>query len=99
MYKRILVPLDGSVQAEQALATAVGLASRSKAELRLLHALDFIALPPRNPAEPWWEGTARADAESYLQDLAIGIMTRHAIHVSIAVNEGGAIATILEDSK
>ena len=42
MYKRILVPVDGSRTAELALREAVRLASDQKAELRIIHVLEDI---------------------------------------------------------
>ncbi|WP_034298819.1 universal stress protein [Herbaspirillum sp. RV1423] len=41
MYKHILVPLDGSTTAEQAVHEACSLAQLCKAQVRLLHVLDM----------------------------------------------------------
>ncbi|HSV34344.1 MAG TPA: universal stress protein [Ramlibacter sp.] len=43
MFQRILVPVDGSGTANQALATAIDLASSFKARLRLIHVVDETA--------------------------------------------------------
>jgi len=40
MYKRILVPVDGSDTAARGLREAIGLAAEQKATLRLLHVID-----------------------------------------------------------
>jgi nucleotide-binding universal stress UspA family protein len=99
MYRRILVPLDGSKYAEQALPAAVGLARRTGAELRLLHALDFIAVPPLNPDDHWWQGTARSDAEAYLQDVAFKIVTAVKVNVTSLVVDATATSAILDQSR
>ncbi len=44
MYKRILVPLDGSATAERGLREAIGLARDVKARLHLLHVIDAFPL-------------------------------------------------------
>ena len=40
MYRRILVPIDGSPTSQQALKTAIGLAQAFKARLRIVHVAD-----------------------------------------------------------
>jgi hypothetical protein len=44
MYKRILVPIDGSATATRGLQEAIGLAADLKAELILLHVIDDFPL-------------------------------------------------------
>lgn len=44
MYKRILVPIDGSQTANRGMAEAIKLAKDQKAALRLLHVVDQAAL-------------------------------------------------------
>ncbi len=44
MYKRILVPLDGSETSERGLREAIALARDSKARLHLVHAIDSFPL-------------------------------------------------------
>ena len=46
MYKRILVPVDGSDTSNTALTTALQLARESGGSVRLLHALDELAYLP-----------------------------------------------------
>lgn len=48
MYKRILIPLDGSPLAEQALPHAVALAEHFHSELILLRVLIPLPSPPNN---------------------------------------------------
>src|SRR5688572_11906909 len=99
MYRRILIPLDGSKYAEKALPAAVGLARRTGAEVRLLHVLDFITLPPRNPDDDWWQGTARSDAEAYLQDVAFRIVSMAKVKVTAMVVEGTAMSAVIDQSQ
>ncbi len=43
MYKRILVPVDGSETSGKALAAAIGLAREGKGQIHLLHCVDDLA--------------------------------------------------------
>lgn len=43
MFKRILVPVDGSDASRHALATAIGMAREAGAQLRLIHVLEDVA--------------------------------------------------------
>ena len=55
MFKRILVAVDGSDTAEQALLEAINLAKEHQAQLRIVHAVDIVNLNLAtefpNPAE------------------------------------------------
>ena len=42
MFKRILVAVDGSHTAEQALQEAIKLAKELQAQLRIVHAVDIV---------------------------------------------------------
>ncbi|WP_048439056.1 universal stress protein [Caenimonas sp. SL110] len=44
MYKRILVPIDGSTTADGGLREAIGLAAAMKAQLVLLHVIDDFSM-------------------------------------------------------
>lgn len=44
MFKRILVPIDNSKAAKLALAKAIEFCQEHKAKLRIVHAIDYIAL-------------------------------------------------------
>jgi nucleotide-binding universal stress UspA family protein len=89
MYKRILIPLDGSALAEQALPHAITQAGHFEAELILLRVLGPL---PRSPllGEP-----ARERAQTSLNTLACEYLERfvariqeHDIRVRTATVEG-----------
>jgi nucleotide-binding universal stress UspA family protein len=52
MYRRILVPVDGSATSKVGLRHALGLAKDQKARLRVLHVLDDMALVPMMDGYP-----------------------------------------------
>lgn len=86
MFSRILLPLDGSAMAEQALPYAIAQAERFRAELVLLQAVEPIldtrnlaALDDARPLRMEW-------ARDYLESVATGIRER-GIRVKIVVTE------------
>lgn len=100
MYRRILVPLDGSATGEQALPLATGLAHRTGAELRLVHALDFGGRLPRDPNDPDdWRGCTQGDADRYLQGIADELKVNPNTRVSVSVRDGAAATAILDDAE
>ena len=78
MYKTILVPLDGSLTAEQALPHAVNLAERFQSKLILLKVLvplsSTINLPPMAVSRA--EEATRDIAKDYLDRIAAGIQDK-----------------------
>jgi nucleotide-binding universal stress UspA family protein len=91
VFKRILVPLDGSMQAEQALPYAVTLARKLSAKVILMSALA--------PAERWAEGGASRPEEeaeekaarNYLQSVS---RLADNVHADVRVLWGPAAASI-----
>jgi nucleotide-binding universal stress UspA family protein len=78
MHKCVLLPLDGSVMAEQALPYAVAQAERFRSELVLLRAigpsLDGMAL---SPLELGWVPEQTGEwARDYLESIATQVRTR-----------------------
>ena len=75
MYKKILVPMDGSPLAERALIPALALAKETDGELSLLHALvtddilipDYMGMPVLQP--DYWIEERRGQAVAYLANL------------------------------
>lgn len=90
MYKRILLPLDGSAMAEQALPYAIAQAERFGAELILLRVVELIApmdaLVPREAARRAEERT-KAWTQEYLERVAVGVQER-GIPVQMVTVEG-----------
>ena len=89
MYKRILLPLDGSALAEQALPHAVTHADHFRAELILLRVL--VPLPRDPTAIPSvWQKADEASTRSaceYLERLAADVQERD-IRVKLATTVG-----------
>ena len=56
MFKKILVPLDGSEHSSRALETAAQIAKKFQAQLTLLHVYSFVA--PLTMAEPFNQTTS-----------------------------------------
>jgi len=90
MYKRILLPLDGSALAEQALPYAVAQAERFGAELILLKVLEPLLSKshgsPQAAIEQAEELTS-ALAREYLERVAVGAQ-EHGIPVRVVTIEG-----------
>lgn len=89
MYERILVPLDGSPEAEVALPMARSLASRLHAELILLRVDEPI---PNLPTERYPEAIATA-AREYLARTAEPMILRR-LKVRTIVEYGDAAEVI-----
>lgn len=68
MFKRILVPLDGSPLAETALAPATALALRFDAELLLVRTILVHAFPGVDPGPAQLE--AMREANAYLEQVS-----------------------------
>ncbi|HEX9067190.1 MAG TPA: universal stress protein [Ktedonobacterales bacterium] len=103
MWKRILVPLDGSKQAELGLAMAARLARKAGSELLLLR---IISVPPF-PFAPYGEPAqitlalieaARDEAESYLRNVSESMLVK-GITVRIMTLEGHVSSDILDTAR
>ena len=105
MFQRILVPLDGSTRAEQALPVAARLARASNGTLLLLRAFSVPVVVPSYPAMSTTMAQTTADitieenaAREYLQGL-IGKGSLEGIHTEVAVEVGQAAASILSTTE
>ena len=78
MHKRVLLPLDGSVMAEQALPYAIAQAERFRSELILLRAVWSSANGNGlSPVELGWIQEEMAGwARDYLESIATQVRTR-----------------------
>jgi nucleotide-binding universal stress UspA family protein len=101
---RILVPLDGSARAEQALPQAVALAKATGAELMLLQVIQL--LDDRNEELLFKDATEsqaafsewQLNAESYLQQLAQSIQAEGVTCLCNA-KRGDVVPTIIETAE
>lgn len=86
MYERILLPLDGSEMAEQAVPFAVAQAERFRAELMLLRTVEPMRYPQAWSVLDDAMGQRIEWARDYLESVATGIRER-GIQVKIVVTE------------
>ena len=99
MFQTLLVPLDGSAFAEQALPLAMSIACRSNAEIDLVRAHDLYAF--EDPACAWLPFDPVEDAEFrqhervYLDGVAARLASEHPIRTNCAVMDGLAVDAIL----
>jgi nucleotide-binding universal stress UspA family protein len=96
MYRRILIPLDGSTLAEQALPHAIAQAERFQAELVLLRVL--VPLPrshgPPERAVKQAEYSTGSMAMEYLEHMAEAARER-GVQVQVVTAEGSPHLEIL----
>lgn len=95
---RIIVPLDGSVLAEQILPEVAALALRLNSTVSLLHVLTPVTYSQKEimqPGLPWWD-TDIAIADAYLARAA-SYLTEEGITVSKDVVLSDDIATAILD--
>lgn len=92
MYRTILIPLDGSPFAEQALPLAIALARQTRAALRLVHVRGPDAAPPPDSAT---RDSATRDSDSpdepYPRPLARLITAEAGIAAEAVILEGTAV--------
>jgi len=95
MYRTILVPLDGSEFAEQALPLATLLAGREGAELHLAHVIRPIPdVDFKTPQDDLaWRERARDGADRYLRSLADQAREK-GVSTLTAVLEGPVVETL-----
>jgi len=102
LFKRVLVPLDGSPFAEEILPHARALANVDGGELHLLRIVDTLPVPESMPFHERFRLDARSvanehdAAQSYLQELATRLAPA-AVHAHVAEAEQPARA-ILEEA-
>lgn len=99
MYRSIVVPLDGSAFAEQALSVAAAIATRTGAALRLVRVWEppyhFVTeLAPPELTEPSEDERLAA---AYLDQVAERLRTSGALQVATAVLNGTVPTAILDN--
>lgn len=99
-FRGILVPLDGSELAEQALPVGVSLARKAGATLHLVGVhvpFPISAMPPEMPLLPKeFEEEVRADLAEYLHSVAAGAQVSLEAPVRTAVPIGPAAEALCE---
>src|SRR5688572_29787067 len=97
MFHTIIVALDGSATAEQALPIAAGLARRAGARLRIVHALDYLHTDYPNCPEctEWWCESTLDRAWRYVDQLAADGMNKWHIPIDRTVTESDALFALL----
>ena len=98
MYKRALIPLDGSMVAESIIPFILEVAGPLDMEVALLRVL--VPLPPiavegTRPVVIEDVGKLRADAEEYLASIAAELRAQ-GVRVTTAVRRGEPVAEILD---
>lgn len=106
MYRRILVPVDGSAISKLGLRHAVGLAAEQGARLRVLNVLDDMALVPMMDGYPAADmsrliDSMKASGQKAL-DESVAIAQKSGLRADAAMIEtrGHAVSdAILQDAK
>jgi nucleotide-binding universal stress UspA family protein len=104
MLRTILVPLDGSAFAEQALPLALKIARSTKAPINLVRAHVLYALEETGGEwAPRFDATEDAEfrqhEKSYLDEIVRRLTDEHCCQVTCAVTEGLAADAILEQAE
>jgi len=77
LFKKILVPVDGSSTSDKALTQALDLAQECKARVRLLHALDELAYVSAYEYSGELMTLARQNADKLLQAGVVAARARN----------------------
>jgi nucleotide-binding universal stress UspA family protein len=99
MFKKILIPLDGSLLAEQAIPSALALAKAFNAELFLIQIVTNYLVPPYGVdyhIGETFRDTALREASEYLENVQTRIETEFAGAVNLTVLEGLVAENILD---
>jgi nucleotide-binding universal stress UspA family protein len=101
MFTNVLVPLDGSELAEQALPVAAGIARRAGGRLRIIHALDYQHTDYANcPEVPeWWGENTYDRAARYLSQIAATGLSKWRIPIQTTLIEADPVAVVLRSKE
>ena len=94
MYKTVIVPLDGSPFAAQALSTAAALARRSGAALLLTRVHEAYAYEETDYSIS--DSHSRADQEEYLADIAEFVESKFGIRAEHRLLSGGVVPALCD---
>lgn len=101
MYKSIMVPLDGSGFAEEALPTAIRLARASGGRLVLARvverAVPSVLLTSALAEEAWSDAPADRAAD-YLEEVSDRILSRTGVHSDMVLLKGGVASSLRKEA-
>lgn len=95
MYRTILVPLDGSPLAEQAVPLALAIARRARADLRLAR----VHNPPMSVSDYENAKAIARTEQAYLDAVAFQILDREKLSVKTALLEGPTATALCTHAK
>ena len=99
MYKKLLVPLDGSEVSESIMPQVIAVAKPSKASVVLFQAHERVERPVREvmgeDIAKKLETVTREDARTYLEKIG-GDLAKHGIKTTIIIAEGRPAESIVE---
>jgi nucleotide-binding universal stress UspA family protein len=95
MYRSLVVPLDGSIFAEQALPVAGAIVKRSKASLMLVRVHQPIGYSEQAPIGEW-EGDARQWESDYLTRAAEQMRERYGAKVETGLLDEPVVGALCE---
>jgi nucleotide-binding universal stress UspA family protein len=105
VFRHILIPLDGSIFAEQVLEYAVALGKLMQADYTLLRVIELM-IPGNYPSEQWtgiekqWLDQRQAEAQIYLEGVAERLHAQSLqVQTKIVINYQPAVAILEEASK
>ena len=110
MYRRILVPLDGTRFGEHALPHAIGIAVRTGATIELCHVHhhreydpDLAAMTPYqfqhiDQADVDWEEREREKQRAYLEERAADMELRYQVRVRTRLLDGSTAEAICREA-
>src|SRR5699024_9773519 len=94
-YKNILVPVDGSEQAEQSFKTAVEIAKRNNAKLHILYVVDTrnVSLSPEY--QPVTTGMTDHVEKQFVQEM-VKYATEAGVETQETITNGNPLTLIAE---
>jgi nucleotide-binding universal stress UspA family protein len=96
MFKRVLIPLDGSSLAESVLPHIAALVKAGEAEVTLMRVLDpFNAADSPSSVDPLEWQIRKAEADNYLKDISLRL-SEAGIQNNTITLEGKAAETVIE---
>ncbi|HEX6939472.1 MAG TPA: universal stress protein [Longimicrobiales bacterium] len=95
-YRVVLVPLDASAFAEQALPYAEAVARAAGARIELVLAHEYEAIMDGLVLEPAWDEEVRERSREYLERVAAEVASRAGVQVEVRLLVGGRAAVAVE---